>query len=135
MQSFVDYNQLGIVEGLLFGVMGAGLSLVYILLSGAVASVVGAARQRLDARIGRWPRVVVLATAGGAVTGALGWAMPLTLTDGAAQLNTVLMQGGAVGSGVLAASAFTKMLAYHVRDLVLWVGGWGYTVGCGRIWE
>lgn len=94
--------------------MGAALAAAYILIAGLCKAVFGAARHRLDARLGRPARMVILATLGGAATGLLGWALPLTLTDGAATLTPVLMQGGAIGSGVLAASCFSKMLAYHV---------------------
>ena len=83
---------MGIVEGILFGVMGAALAGVYLLIAGLTRAVVGRAKSWLDARIGLWLRVVVLATTGGAAVGALGWAMPLTLTDGAAQLTPVLFK-------------------------------------------
>lgn len=88
---------MGIIEGVLFGVMGAALAAVYLILAGVTRTVVGRAKSWLDARIGMWPRVVVLTTTGGAVVGALGWAMPLTLTDGAAQLNAVLFKSAQVG--------------------------------------
>ena len=104
----------GIVEGMLFGWMGAALAGAYLLTAGLVKAVVDPFRSALDARLGPWPRAVVLATAGGAALGALGWAMPLVLTDGASSLGAVLVQSGALGSGVLAASCFCKMLAYHV---------------------
>ena len=90
-------KQMGIIEGVLFGVMGAALAAVYLILAGVTRTVVGRAKSWLDARIGMWPRVVVLTTTGGAVVGALGWAMPLTLTDGAAQLNAVLFKSAQVG--------------------------------------
>ena len=110
----VGYDSLYITYGLAFGVMGALYGLVYVLIAGVLKRLVGVVRARLDAAIGRWPRVVVLATLGGAGYGALGWAMPLVLTDGAGSLGTVALQGAEIGTGVLAASAFTKTLAYHL---------------------
>jgi H+/Cl- antiporter ClcA len=105
---------MAIIEGILFGIMGAALAAVYLVLAGLTRTVVGRAKSWLDARIGHWPRVVVLTTTGGAAVGALGWAMPLTLTDGAGQLNAVLFRSGQVGTSVLAASCFSKALAYHI---------------------
>ena len=75
-----------VVAGLLFGVMGAALATVYILLAGVARALVGAMRRAMEALLGRKACVVVLATLGGAATGALGWAMPLVLTDGAEQV-------------------------------------------------
>lgn len=89
--------QMGILEGMLFGIMGAVLAGTYLLIAGATKATVGSARAWLRARIGHWPCIVALTTAGGAAFGALGWAMPLTLTDGAAQLTPVLFQSGQVG--------------------------------------
>lgn len=88
---------MGILEGILFGIMGAALAAVYLVLAGLTRTVVGGARNWLDARIGLWPRAVVLATAGGTAIGALGWAMPLTLTDGAGMLNAILFRSRQVG--------------------------------------
>lgn len=111
---YAKYDQLFIVQGMFFGVIGAAFGFCYILIGGVVKALVGALRRTLDARLGPRPRMVLLATAGGLATGLLGWAMPLVLTDGSEQLDTVLRDSRDVGSGVLAASAFAKALAYHV---------------------
>lgn len=105
---YQSYNQFGIVEALLFGVMGAALAAAYMLVAGICKAAIGAARHKLDARLGRPARIVILATLGGATTGLLGWGLPLVLTDGAEMLTPVLMEGGAIGSSVLAASCFAK---------------------------
>ncbi|KAL4442517.1 hypothetical protein ABPG77_005101 [Micractinium sp. CCAP 211/92] len=111
---YAKYNQVFIVEGMFFGVIGAAFGFCYILIGGVVKALVGALRRTLDARFGHRVRMVVLATAGGLATGLLGWAMPLVLTDGSEQLDTVLRQSRQVDSSVLAASAFAKALAYHL---------------------
>lgn len=90
---------------------------------GVVKLVAGKLRARLDACIGHWPRVVVMTTAGGAAIGALGWAMPLVLTDGSEQLATVFGDGAELGSSVLAASAFAKAFAYHLAAESGFAGG------------
>lgn len=115
--------QMFIVQGALIGIGGAAFGVVYILFAGFVQVAVRAARAKLDTAVGRWPRVVVMATAGGAAIGALGWAMPLVLTDGSSQLPTVMRSGAEVGSGVLAASAFAKALAYHIAGECGFSGG------------
>ncbi|EFN55978.1 hypothetical protein CHLNCDRAFT_145325 [Chlorella variabilis] len=118
-----SYDQMFIVQGALIGIGGAAFGVVYILFAGFVQVAVRAARAKLDTAVGRWPRVVVMATAGGAAIGALGWAMPLVLTDGSSQLPTVMRSGAEVGSGVLAASAFAKALAYHIAGECGFSGG------------
>lgn len=114
-------KQMGIVEGILFGVMGAALAAVYLLLAGLARAVVGGARTWLDARIGLWPRVVVLATTGGAAIGALGWAMPLTLTDGAAQLTPVLFKSAQVGGSRdgCGAGCLFRRGSHHSREQLM----------------
>lgn len=120
-----------IVEGLLFGCMGAALAGAYILVAGLVKAAVGPLRAALDARFGRWPRIVVLAALGGTATGLLGWAMPLVITDGSQQLDAVMTQGAQIGSGVLAASCFARMLTYHVCAETGFHGGYHRWAG----WE
>ena len=97
-----------------YGVIGAALGVAFCLIGGVVKSLVGAARTALDAHLGRWPRVVVLATLGGLTYGLLSWAMPLVPTDGQLSIGTVASQGTTIGTGVLAASCFAKILAYFV---------------------
>lgn len=77
VEAAIQYDQLFIVEGVLFGVMGAALGLAYLLTAGLVKAAIAPLRAALDRSCGRWPRVVALATLGGALTGVLGWAMPL----------------------------------------------------------
>lgn len=112
-----------IVEGILFGIMGAAFALVYVLIAGVAKAAGAAARRGLDARVGKSWRIVMLTTVGGAATGALGWAMPLVLTDGSAQLGVILGEPRQVGAGVLAASAFAKALAYHICAECGFLGG------------
>ena len=67
------------MQGILFGVMGAALAYLFVLV-GAVTKVVAAKLSTaLEARLGKWARVVAMPTIGGAVYGGLGVAMPLVL--------------------------------------------------------
>lgn len=117
------YDQMYVVEGILFGVGGAAMAVCYLLIAGVSRGLLRRAAAALEARIGRWPRVVIMCCAGGVAYGLLGWAMPLTLTDGSATLATVGINSGAIGSGTLAASAFGKMLAYHIAAESGFAGG------------
>jgi H+/Cl- antiporter ClcA len=121
--SGVGYDSLFLVQAFVIGVGGAAFGLVYVLMAGVLKAALRPLRSAMDARIGRWPRCVVLAGAGGAAVGALGWAMPLVLTDGSGQLPTVMAQPAAIGSRVLAASAFAKALAYHLAGECGFSGG------------
>lgn len=153
--------------------------------AGVVKAVFTKVSAALEARIGRWPRVVAMNALGGCIYGALGYAMPLVLTDGervsfcgctidargpqgrdrhkpclrspragptahmpshwyqhrplhqrrrlfpsplppcagSVQITPIAAEGAAIGSGVLAASCFAKMLAFHVVKECGFAGG------------
>ncbi|KAI3437816.1 hypothetical protein D9Q98_000263 [Chlorella vulgaris] len=121
--SGLGLDSMDIVTGIVFGLGGSVFGLVYVLIAGLVKVVARSFRSKLDAAIGRWPRVVVMATCGGAVIGALGWAMPLVLTDGSTQMGAVTVSGMEIGSSALAAAAFTKVFAYHLASECGFSGG------------
>lgn len=150
--------------------------------AGVVKAVFTKVSAALEARIGRWPRIVAMNALGGCIYGALGYAMPLVLTDGeslsfcgckrtagqgpthavfaqptrwltrtyaiplvpapptapappavslppptvragSVQITPIAAEGAAIGSGVLAASCFAKMLAFHVVKECGFAGG------------
>ncbi|GAX81521.1 hypothetical protein CEUSTIGMA_g8949.t1 [Chlamydomonas eustigma] len=117
------YNQNYVFIGVLFGFMGASLAVCFFLIGGIVKNVVSKIKAAVEARVGRWPRVVIIAILGGTFYGVFMYVFPLTIGDGSVQLSTVLSEPGAIGSSVLAASCFAKMLTYHVCNQTGFVGG------------
>ena len=108
--SATAYNQNYIFIGILFGFMGSALAVVFFLVGGVVRNVAGRIRLALEGRMGRTASDVGMMVIGGTVYGVFMYVLPLTLGDGSMQLPTVLSSRQAIGSSVLAVSAFAKML-------------------------
>lgn len=87
INSSTDYNQISVVIGALFGIMGAALAVVYVLVGGVMHTVMAPLRAALDARAGVRARMVLLGTLGGTIMGALSYACPLVIGDGSWQVS------------------------------------------------
>ena len=103
------YNQNYIFIGVLFGFMGSALAVVFFLVGGVVKAVMGKVRLALEGRVGRRAADVGMSVIGGTIYGVFMYVFPLTIGDGSMQLPTVLSSRQAIGSSVLAVSAFAKM--------------------------
>lgn len=81
-----NYDQLSVVIGMLFGIMGAALAVVYVLVGGVVKMAIMPLRAALDARLGVRARMVLLGLLGGTIMGTLSYACPLVIGDGSWQV-------------------------------------------------
>ncbi|WP_130013081.1 chloride channel protein [Serinicoccus sediminis] len=97
---------------LLLGVVGAGLGVVCVLAM--------TASQRLSRRV---PHVIVRALVGAAVVAAIGYAVPLTLFSGRAQLSGVLEGGAAVTVVLLLLVLAGKIVTFVVSMTWGFFGG------------
>src|SRR5262249_2646573 len=68
-------------------------------------------------------RTILRAAIGGVVFGLVGVALPLTLFTGTDQLATVIRDGAALGTGLLIAVVFAKMLVFGLCEATGFIGG------------
>lgn len=89
------YNQISVVIGVLFGIMGAAMAVVYVLVGGVVQAVMKPVRAALDARVGVRARMVLLGLLGGTIMGSLSYACPLVIGDGSWQVGRIVLHAHA----------------------------------------
>lgn len=68
-------------------------------------------------------RPILRSTLGGIVFGLVGVALPLTLFTGTDQLTTVIHDGAALGSGLIIAVVFAKILVFALCEATGFIGG------------
>ena len=109
--------------GILFGVMGACLAICYYLICNLVKLCFKSPKAWAKRCLGTTMSQIVINTFGGVCYGILGYLFPLTVGDGAFQLQGVISSGEQIGSSILAASCFVNILTYWICMETGFVGG------------
>ena len=111
--------------GILFGIMGAILAVVYCLIGGVIQKLIGVIKKHLNTFLGQKLRILVLCSLGGIAYGALMYAFPLTVGSGSAMLGPVIHNAAEskLSVGLLLSSAAVKMVAYWICKESGLVGG------------
>ncbi|KNC79630.1 hypothetical protein SARC_07981 [Sphaeroforma arctica JP610] len=95
-----------IFVGMLFGLLGSAMALLFLIVSMIVKVSVSALRDFLSSKIGFNKAFVITAVCGGLFYGTCGYLMPLTIGDGIEQLHIVVTHGDEIGSAVCMETGF-----------------------------
>lgn len=111
--------------GMLFGVMGAVLALIYMIVGSIVMGLSHWLNAVIEGRFGRSVRIFAMPILGGTIYGALMYVFPLTVGSGSIAISPVVSNSvaGQLSPGLLVCSSLAKMVAYWICRCFGLVGG------------
>ena len=109
--------------GFLYGIMGALLAIVYYCIRHIVRVVLLYPKKWAGRMFGQKIGIVIISIFGGVCYGALGYVFPLTMGDGASQIQGIINNYNVIGPSILAVSCFAKILSFWICMETGFVGG------------
>ncbi|WP_170284546.1 chloride channel protein [Kribbella amoyensis] len=108
-----EYENWQLAAAVPLGLAAGVLALVHLAVAGLM--------KRLTAPLAE--RTILRSTLGGIAFGLIGVALPLTMFTGTDQLKTVIDDGAALGTGLVLAVLFVKMLTFAICESTGFIGG------------